>query len=451
MLKVRTLSPVRSPISADSERRAADTLKQMAEAGSSAGGLVNLLAETDTLSSFEWPWANGYGTLEHDNLPAFFQPFACYSVAMGDVSLPSDISQLLVNNGGAIECCRLYLYDDTVALLQLDVAFETSESGLGDLLRGHSLDGALSNLAKRVYEHAVYPAFHQYALGFRKSRRYKASGAVSYLRDPKKLTVFRDVSFDSPEAPDTYVLWTGRYVVTPPSTLNGPLGDSLRLWASYTGSTEALLEARQFVGSGNILAVADDAEAQADNWLRGLSVCQLYNAVLSIYGGILKSSYSELNDFAGSRHRSKDLHRLMADITKTLDHLEFTRLEFNEAIIGVQAERAKVVRAAYAAWNLGELIEGSLERTSLIRSKISRLLEARKSQLDRSVELILAGIGGVAVIDLFISLTTASRSLDRDDIPGVLDVFEWLQPDGSIALSTTILVLISFYIYLAKR
>ena len=92
MLKVRTLSPVRSPISADSERRAADTLKQMAEAGSSAGGLVNLLAETDTLSSFEWPWANGYGTLEHDNLPAFFQPFACYSVAMGDVSLPSDSS-----------------------------------------------------------------------------------------------------------------------------------------------------------------------------------------------------------------------------------------------------------------------------------------------------------------------------------------------------------------------
>ncbi len=130
MLKVRTLSPVRSPISADSERRAADTLKQMAEAGSNAGGLVNLLAETDTLTSFEWPWANGYGTLEHDNLPAFFQPFACYSVAMDDVSLPFEISELLGNNGGAIECCRLYLYDDTVALLQLDVTFETSESAL---------------------------------------------------------------------------------------------------------------------------------------------------------------------------------------------------------------------------------------------------------------------------------------------------------------------------------
>lgn len=141
----------------------------------------------------------------------------------------------------------------------------------------------------------------------------------------------------------------------------------------------------------------------------------------------------------------------MSEITRTLDHLEFTRLEFNEAIIGVQAERANVVRAVFRAWNLEELINSALERTSLIRSKISRLLEARKAELNRSVELILAGIGGVAVIDLFISLTTASRSLDQDDIPGVLDVFEWLQPDGSIALSTTILVLISVYIYLAKR
>ncbi|KAA1176083.1 hypothetical protein FWJ25_02830 [Marinobacter salinexigens] len=441
---------MRSPISADSERRAADALKQMSAAGDTASSL-RLLAESATLKSFQWPWASGYGTLEHDNLPALFLPFDCYSIHTEGVSLPDDIRQLLANHGGLIERCCLYLYDDTVALLQLDVAFQASATQLCDLLNGHSLDGALSALAKQVYQKAIYPAFHNYAREFAKSASRGASGSVDYLRDPKKLTVFKDVSFDSEEPPESYVLWTGRYVVTQPDTLDGPLGDSLQAWASYTGSRDTLLEERQFVGSGNILALAEDVESQSENWLRGLSICQLYNAILSIYGGILKSSYSELNDYASSRRRSKDLHKLMQDITRTLDHLEFTRLEFNEAVIGVQAERVNVVRAAYSAWNLEELIQGSLERTSLIRSKISRLLEARKAQLDRSVELILAGIGGVAVIDLFISLTTASRSLRRDDIPGVLDVFEWLQPDGSIALSTTILVLISVYIYLAKR
>eukprot|EP00003_Mantamonas_plastica_P021623 TRINITY_DN352_c0_g3_i1.p1 TRINITY_DN352_c0_g3~~TRINITY_DN352_c0_g3_i1.p1 ORF type:complete len:424 (+),score=30.00 TRINITY_DN352_c0_g3_i1:1771-3042(+) len=423
----------------------------MSTAGDTANDSLRLLAESNTLKSFPWPWASGYGTLEHDNLPALFLPFGCYSIGTEGISLPADISALLTDHGGSIEHCNLYLYDDTVALLQLDVAFQTSETQLCDLLTDHSLDGALSALAKLVYEQAVYPAFHKYASEFGKARRKEAAGYVEYLRDPKKLTVFKDVSFDSEEPPEPYVLWTGRYVVAQPEALDGPLGDSLQAWASYTGPRDTLLEERQFVGSGNILALAEDAESQSANWLRGLSICQLYNAILSIYGGILKSSYSELNDYASSRRRSKDLHKLMQDITRTLDHLEFTRLEFNEAVIGVQAERVNVVRATYSAWNLEELIQGSLERTSLIRSKISRLLEARKAQLDRSVELILAGIGGVAVIDLFISLTTASRSLRRDDIPGVLDVFEWLQPDGSIALSTTILVLISVYIYLAKR
>lgn len=451
MLRVRTLSPVRSPISADSERRAADVLKQKSAPETTPRDSGKLLTESASMESFQWPWANGYGTLEHDNLPAFFQPFACYSIRTQDVALPTDVNRLLIDNGGSIERCCLYLYDDTVALLQLDVTLQASEAQLCDLLRGHSLDGALSTLAKLIYEKTIYPAFHKYASEFGKRKRSGSTNSSGYLRDPKKLTVFRDVSFVSEEPPESYVLWTGRYVLAPPDALDGPMGASLRIWASYSGSQEALLEERQFVGSGNILAVADDVESQANNWLRGLSICQLYNAILSIYGGILKSSYSELNDYASSRRRSKELYRLMSDITKTLDHLEFTRLEFNEAIIGVQAERANVVRAAYRAWNLDELIKGSLERTSLIRSKISRLLEARKTELNRSVELILAGIGGVAVIDLFISLTTASRSLDQDDIPGVLDVFEWLQPDGSIALSTTILILISVYIYLAKR
>ncbi|MCG7198754.1 hypothetical protein MD273_03340 [Marinobacter pelagius] len=426
-------------------------MQQTTPPDAAASDLGRLLSESDTLEFFQWPWANGYGTLEHDNLPAFFQPFACYSVRTQDVSLPPEVSQLLDDNGGAIDRCCLYLYDDTVALLQLDVSFQADEAQLCELLGGHRLDGALSRLARVVYDKVVYPAFHEYAIGFGKNKRAGSIDSLGYLRDPKKLTVFRDVSFDSEEPPESYVLWTGRYVLTQPGTLESPLGDHLRTWASYADSKEALLEERQFVGSGNILAIAEDVESQADNWLRGLSVCQLYNAILSIYGGILKSSYSELNDYASARRRSRDLHRLMSDITRTLDHLEFTRLEFNEAITGVQAERANVVRAAYTAWNLEELIHNSLERTNLIRSRIARLLEARKAELNRSVELILAGIGGVAVIDLFISLTTASRSLDQDDIPGVLDVFEWLQPDGSIALSSTILVLISVYIYLAKR
>lgn len=452
MLKVRTLSPVRSPISADSERRAADALSPNGDPEERSAALSGIFDGSAVLEPFEWPWANGYGTLQHDNLPAFFQPFACYQIANDKLVYPDSLHRLLVDYVGSVEQCCLYLYDDTVALLQLDLVFEETGNRLGELLATHALDHALSEFAIVVYSRIIYPEFRNYAANFGKRRGGGAQLSVDYLRDPGKLSVFRDVSFTSEGPPESYVLWTGRYILTPPQTLSGPLGDCLGKWVSSPGLKDEPIESRQIVGSGNILVLADDAEQEAEDWFRGLSICQFYNAILSIYGGILKSSYSELNEYTGARRRKgRELQTLMADITRTLDHLEFTRLEFNDAVTGVQAGRANVVRSTYDAWNIGEMIDSAVERTNLIRSKISRLLEARSTELNRSVELILSGIGGVAVIDLFISLTTASRSLGQDDIPGLLDVFEWLQPDGSIALSTTILVLISAYIYQAKR
>lgn len=447
-LTIRTLSPVRSPISADSERRAAEALKD----GFASSGGQRILPDSTTMEPFEWPWSTGYGTLDHDNLPAFFRPFGCYHVTVSESVCPEALLSFFKEHSGEIATCSLYLYDDTVALLQMDVVFQTGTDHSGALLESDLLDRALSDCAANIYRAIIYPEFCRYAASFDKKVLRHQKPPENGLRDPNKLTVFRDVAFTAGTAPDSYVLWTGRYIVVPPTALDDSAGDSLRRWVSYPGAKADLLEERQFVGSGNILVLSEYPVAEAESWFRGLAVCQLYNAILSIYGGILKSSYSELNDFGAKRSRkNKDLHRLMTDITRTLDHLEFTRLEFNEALVGMQAGRAKVVKAACEAWNLDGLIQGALERTDLIRSKISRLLEARKSELNRSVELILAGIGGVALIDLFISLTTASRDLGDDRVPGLLDVFLWLPPDGSIALSTLLLVAVSGYIYRAKR
>lgn len=451
-LKIRTLSPVRSPISADSERRAAEAL--LGHPASHEEGVLppSIIPDSMALEAFEWPWVNGYGTLAHDNLPVFFQPFSCYHVQIHEEVCPENLRSLLREHSGEVETCCLYLYDDTVALLQVDVVFEATAENLAPLLESHDLDRALSEFAKNVYQDMIYPEFRKYASRFGKKNTRPTDPSLSRLRNPNELTVFRDVVFSKTKAPESYVLWTGRYIVVSPDTLDGAMGDSLCRWVSYSGSKQALLEDQQIVGSGNILVMSNDPEAAGESWFRGLSICQYYNAILSIYGGILKSSYSKLNEYVeGPRRKNQKLNTLMRDITRSLDHLEFTRLEFNDAFVGVQAERAKVVKVACEAWKLEEVIGSALERTNLIRSKITRLLEARKSEQNRSVELILSGIGGVALIDLFISLTTASRDLREDDIPGLLDAFLWLQPDGSIALSTALLVLISTYIYHAKR
>jgi len=447
-LRVRTLSPVRSPVSADSERRAAESIR----AESTNRKCPQLLPDNEALEKFDWPWRNGYGTLDCDNLPVFFQPFECYSIKVGIDDISSGLGEILDSFYGEIDKCALYLYDDTVSLLQLDVVFYDSGNNVGHLFENDRLDDALSESAKLVYQRIVYPAYKKYFLSFG-GGSLKSSRLESYgFKDPKKLSIFRDVVFDLECPPDSYVLWTGRYIVAPPAVLESELGESLCRWVSYQGAIKDFLEGSQFVSSGNIISFSEDQDRSGDNWLRGLLICQYYNSILYIYSGILKSSYSQLDECLGLLNKKKrSIGVLMEDITCSLDHLEFTRLEFNEALVGVQSERAVVVSKACEAWKMEQLIASSLERTDLIRSRISRLVEARKHSLNRSVELILSIIGGVSLVDLVLSLSTASRDLDDDGIPGLLDIFGWLQPDTSILFSTLTLLAVSAYIYIAKR
>ncbi|MBK1885661.1 hypothetical protein [Marinobacter sp. DY40_1A1] len=450
-LRIATLSPIRSPISAYSEQRAASTPEHLPD--TSQGANQHLLPPSEALSRIDWPWANGYGTLAHDSLPKFFLPFDCYNIDTTDcVAHSSNLRRLVEDWRGEIETCQLFLYDDTVALLRLDVVISVDDAILDELTASGSLDKTLSDGAGYIHKTLLYPIFQTYCKEFDRRFGKSRSAPDQLLRNPNKLTVFKDIHFKEPTAPESHVLWTGRSIIIKPEKFDSPTGDTLRQRVSFPGTIDDLRQKRHHVGSGNVLVISEDAEASRDDWFRGLSLCQYYNAILAIYSRILKSSYSQLTDLLGAqRTRNGELNRLMADITQSLDHLEFSRLEFNEARVGVQGDRAAIVNDSCAAWKLDGLIQSALERTDLIRSRIARLLAARKSRVDKTVELILAGIGGVALVELFISLTTASRSLPKDDFPGLLDVFLWMPPNGAIALSSLLLMVIFIYIYIAKR
>ncbi len=450
-IRIATISPVRSPISANSEQRAAKALQKTL--GGARERNERLLPAADALSNFNWPWASGYGTLAHDSLPKLFLPFDCYDINTSDgLDQSENLRRITEDWSGEIEACQLFLYDDTVALLRLDVVICLDDATLDALIASGDLDRTLSDGADDIYRALIYPCFQAYCKEFPLRFGKSKSTPEQQLRDPNRLTVFTDVQFDAETAPESHVLWTGRCIVINPEELEHPIGEKLRQWASFSGPIEDLSHARHYVGSGNILVLNEEHKASREDWFRGLSICQYYNALLSIYGAILKSSYSQLTDLLSARRtRNGELNRLMDNITLSLDHLEFTRLEFNEARVGVQGDRAGIVEDTCAAWKLDSLISSALERTDLIRSRIARLLDARKSRVDKTVELILAGIGGVALVELFISLIMASRNLPKDDFPGLLDVFLWLPPNGAIALSSLLLVMIFIYIYLAKR
>lgn len=450
-IKLNTITPVRSPIATESESRAADEAGGVHDEVDGLPCVLKSLSDRGVLEFFEWPWHKGYGTLSHDNIPKYFLPIACYRININNKKIISNIEGSTGISKEDVNCCNVYLYDDTVALLQVDFVFNVEDEQAIERLRRPCFDQSVSDFSRILYNDFIYPEFQYLEDFFTNSKKNFCSFPPIKLKNPENFSIFRDVTFSKGSAPRPYVLWTGRCMVVHRNLMNSELGDVLCDWVSFSGSKEDLLSCGHAIGSGSILVVANDLDAKQDDWLRGLLVCQFYNAFLSVYGGILKSNYSLINDYFGkSVMKKKDLSILMKKITKSLDHLEFSRLEFKDMVVGVQAGRELVVGQVCDKWKIYSVLDGVIERAGLIRSRIDRLILAQSNKVNRSVEAILFGIGGVAVVDLCLSLIIASKELGKDRFPGLLDAVSIMDPDGSLLISSGFLLLMAIYIYRAK-
>lgn len=451
-LIIRTLTPLRAPLSTESELRASASLSPDADPDASQGFLDQIF--TRQLSAEPVAWSNGYGTISNDNLPVFFQPLCKRRLVLSNFAESTPhIQEFCAQYDATITACELYIFDDTISVLRLDVALPGCESAsLQTALSDGTIDQSLSNLTTEIYDAVLFPEFCDYVAGFKALIQQKPDTLDLQLINPAQFKIFKDVSFKHGEKPAaTNVLWTGRTVIAGTTTRNTALGHALCNWAKCDEPFCQDTDAGHYIGSGNILVYSDDGEECEQDWLRTQLLCQYYNAILAVYSGILKRTYSNLTVADSRRLSGKRLNRLLSDITRSLDHLSFTQLEFNDARVGTQGNRTKIVDDTCEAWRLEQLIDSAIQRASFIRERLNRMLEQQKAAVNRSVELILTAIGGVALIDLFITLTNSSRNLPEDTIPGVLDLFKQISPDGSISSAVAILILVSIYVYLAKR
>jgi hypothetical protein len=278
------------------------------------------------------------------------------------------------------------------------------------------------------------PAFYKIA---------KALNLTSYdhIIQPDKFRIFNDISFEPIDNDHQGVMWTGRIIFNHKEHSDSLL-DTLRTWVGLEESEE--LDGF-YLGSGNILVLDNQS---ADDWYRVQLVCQCYNAILYLLNTKLKQTYAEITerDELGSGSR-RELSLTLSRTQRSLEHIEFCSLEFNDARIGTQASRRKLMSHFCEAWSLEELQELTIQRANLISVRIDSILGEQQAKINRTVEYLLSGIGCLAIVDLTISLISASDNLEQDDIPGVFDVFSSIPHDGSAWMSIAIVSLIFLYLY----
>lgn len=449
-MRICTITPVRSPMNLNSEEAAC----YFANSGQTLPLCTDPFNSlfTDAFNESFLDWLNGYGTIHNDLLPEFFQPLLKRSFKL-DTNQP--VSTLLdafcQPKKLQTACAELYIFDDSIAILRLDfipLILENSEHNLPDLdLRSFDLD--VTNLVQNIYVEIIYKSFQKDM-----DKIKNITGKSFHCNDPDNFQIFTDVNFKNPLSnPNSHVLWTGRYIVTNDNLIDTELKLQLFDWVAF--SENDLFKAgnmRGVVGSGNSLVFSNDIDQSAQDWFRVYAISQLYYAILYIYGTMLKQITSDLLTLKKSKkYRPSKTNDLLESITKKLDHLVFVNLEFEDVKNGVQSVRKTILDQVTKAWRISELKDSIGQKSRFIRERLERIAESRKEKLNRSIEMMLTAIGGIALINIVLSLSSSPGNIRTDSIPGLIDLFSWIPPDLSLWGSAIFVAMMSWFVYRGRK
>lgn len=452
--RLNTITPIRAPINLESEDLAGFDFQARAPlplTGDSFDQLFSAIGEPSALN-----WSYGYGSLENDLCPRFFRPLFKRDIRFADGTNEQEIINAFCTKWKlTLACAELYIFDDTLALLRLDFERPPGENPFDLVTREQqsSFDAAVSVLASALYHELIYPNFVK-----AKPKLEAINNDDIRFRKQADFDVFNDIHFDDQEHKnERHVLWTGRTILVSETNLPATEKAALLDWAACPkdGELKDIGLGKAHIGSGNCLVIAEgDLNSAATEWFRAQSLCQFYNAILSTYNAILKRILLQIGTLEkrGLR-KGRRANALLQSMTKRLDHLSFVSMEFGESRRGAQNHRRQILDTTIDAWELDKVADGALEMAEFARKRLERLESRRRSKQNRSIELILTAIGGVAVVDLFLSLAEVSHTeaIRQDGVPGVLDAFAALPPDGWIWGAIAIVLLVTVSVYRGRR
>lgn len=392
--------------------------------------LVSAMRRIDAVTEMfdvEYPdWSFGYGTVQHDALPVFFQPVAILRMRLGS-GLPVVRDDRSFTAIGA----EIHLYDDCVAILFVEWATDV------DACPREDFDSALTGATKSL--------FRRHVLGCLETMQEALSRddtALKVLRARDEFSVFTPLHA-LPDAPD----WTARSVLVTggPETavmLSGKLGGLPPMPEEFDG-------ARAWVGSGNSLFAVTSGrlEAFTQDWMRCMSLCQFYATLLSRYQAMLLGDL-RLMENAGDREIKKTILRTLE---RKLDHLDFIRLQHERALYGLQGIRRPLCRYIHEAWE-SALQFGNVEGwAAFLRKQIDRYYRRRQLAQTRILKSIVAAIGSFSLFDLFLVLRHESDEQEDGGLPGILDIFAGHSADTVLYGALVILLFLMLITYLNEK
>ena len=415
---ILTFSPIRTPFNLYSESLDGSTVELLQKLR-----LHPSLEQVFNITQVSWPC--GYGSVEHDALPPFFQPIANLELKTEELTL--------FNQGieGSIKLSKLeiILYDDTIAIAQ---SRWNGEGIKTPPKKQEILDEQLTTLCNQLLGPLIEEAFQPCVQKLNEGKDQKI------FRQPKAFDIYSDVGGHG--TLPTVTMWVARTCFLERSEIPAE-------WLDWAGVTENSLqnigESGVSIGSGNSIFLGDDIE----DFSRAMCLCQYYSAILSLYQGMLTRDLDEMQQVLLSSGIVKVRRELQRKIEHKLDHLDFVRLRHEQALYGLQGQRRSLVQIINNAWQTREQFDNVMGWSALLHERINRLYRSRQLRQSRFIQTLLAFIGGLSVIDLVLTLYEGSLIHEADGVPGVLDVMGSLPIDAAIYAAIIFILIIVTMVY----
>lgn len=390
---IYTFSPVCVPINWKTELISSTTEK--------CGLLSKLLRDFPGVAVKPCQWPTGFGSLEHDNLPLFYQAAA-------------EISLLTMMQEDDVANARLFCYDNSLAVLAIELQSPAELDDIDDM----ATTGRIETLAMHYLKPLLSHLYDQESTG--------------HLIAPKSYKVYADTQEILCQGKP---LWVARMLVKSPGLSAEHYHDWLQ---GVDGSSDEFL-----LGSGNSLlcdpALLSDVQ-------RVMVLSQFHAALMLRTESLLERTLTQFNAAYYDKqkvplHASVDLHQYRND------HIEFICIQYSAAQTGMQGKRRQLLAQFDNVWQVQEQTQRLQQLAQLVQTRLDRLVDESRRAQTRSIQTLLAFLGALSLLALMVDLAGLSHDLEHSDTLGILDLFTLISTETVLSITVLVVVLLTALFY----
>lgn len=390
---IYTFSPICVPINWQTERVTSTKEKCRVLSG--------LLDKFPGVAVKPCQWPTGYGSLEHDNLPVFYQ-------------VAAEVSLLAMMQEDDVANAALYCYDNCLAVLAVDLQTAADLNDIDDM----AITRRIEALAARYLQPMLSQLYDQQGTG--------------NLIAPKSYKVYADTreSLCCGEP-----LWVARMLVQSPGLATEHYHDWLQ--GVDDSSDEYML------GSGNSL-LCDPAHLT--DIQRVMVLSQFHAALMLRTESLLEKTLTQFNAAYFDRQKvqlqeSVDLHQYRND------HIEFISIQYSAAQSGMQGKRRQFLAQFDNAWQVQGQGQRLQQLAQLVQTRLDRLVDESRRAQTRSIQTLLAFLGALSLLALVVDLAGLSIDLEHSDTLGILDLFTLVSTETVLSITVLVVVLLTALFY----